>query len=93
MEPEGRVDMLNVVEIVLELEASGFINNGKVTRGRVVRTIPGEELTCQVDDWVKGVSKPNGPFKTVEDARAALLDYWKKCNVALESNFWAPSGR
>ena len=85
--------MVDVVEIVLELEASGFINSDRTTRGRVVRKIPGGELICQVDDTVRGVSKPTGPFESVDEARGALIDYWKRCNVALESNFWNPNNR
>ena len=85
--------MVDVVEIVLELEAAGFTNGGKVTRGRVVRKIPGGELICQVDDRVRGVSEPKGTFETVDEARAQLIDYWKRCNTALESDFWSPTGR
>ena len=85
--------MVDVVEIVLELEASSFINGGKITRGRVVRRIPGGQLTCQVDDGVKGVSEPGATFETVEDARAAIIFYWGQCNKALESNFWKPKAR
>lgn len=93
MEPERRVVMVDVVEILLELEATGFTNGGKVTRGRVVRTIPGGDLICQVDDGVKGVTEPKGTFKSVDDARTAIIDYWKRCNVALESHFWNSNGR
>lgn len=86
--------MVEIVEVVLELEAAGFINNGsKVTRGRVVRTIPGGALSCQVDDRVDRVLEPKGSFDSVDDARAAIIDYWQKCNIALESNFWKPTGR
>ncbi len=67
--------MVDVVEIVLELEASGFINSDRTTRGRVVRKIPGGELCCQVDDGVRGAPEPNGTFETVDEARAAIIDY------------------
>jgi len=82
--------MVKVVEVVLELEASGFINSGNVTRGRVVRAIPGGELSCQVDDGIKGVAEPVGAFESVDEARAALLEYWSKCDKALQSGFWKP---
>lgn len=85
--------MVDVVEIALELEASGFINSGRSTRGRVTRTIPGGELTCQVDGGVRGVPEPSGTFDTVDKARAAIIDYWKRCNTALESDNWKPTGR
>lgn len=85
--------MVGIVEIVLELEASGFINGGKITRGRVVRRIPSGELICQVDDGVRGVTEPSATFETVEDARAAIISYWGQCNKALESNFWNPKAR
>lgn len=85
--------MVGIVEIVLELEASGFINGGKITRGRVVRRIPSGELICQVDDGVRGVTEPSATFETVEDARAEIISYWGQCNKALESNFWNPKGR
>ena len=83
--------MVNVVEIVLELEASGFINTGKVTRGRVVRAIPEGGLSCQVDDGIRGVAEPQGPFDSVDDARDAVLEYWSRCNTALQSEFWKPN--
>ncbi|MGK9419309.1 hypothetical protein ACSSUR_24650 [Pseudomonas cedrina] len=85
--------MVDVVEIVVELEASGFINGGTITRGRVVRRVPGGELICQVDDGVKGVAVPSAAFEKVEDARAAIISYWDQCNKALESNFWNPKAR
>lgn len=94
MEPDqGALDMVDVVEVVLELEASGFINGGTITRGRVVRRVPGGKLTCQVDDGVKGVAEPGGTFENVEGARAAIVSYWDECNKALESNFWKPKAR
>ena len=85
--------MVDVVEIVLELEASGFINGGTITRGRVVRRIPSGELICQVDDGVRGVAEPSAAIETVEDARDAIISYWGQCNKALESNFWKPKAR
>lgn len=85
--------MVDVVEIVLELEASGFINSDRTTRGRVVRKIPGGELSCQVDDGVRGAPEPSGTFETVDKARDAIIDYWKRCNTALESDHWKPTGR
>lgn len=86
--------MVEIVEIVLELEATGFINNGsKVTRGRVVRMVPGGALGVKVDDGIKGTPEPEGPFASIDDARAAIIDYWKKCNVALEFHSWNPKGR
>ena len=82
--------MVDVVEVVLELEASGFINTGGVTRGRVVRTIPGGILACQVDDSIKGVAKPQGPFDNIEEARKAVIEYWDNCNIALRNANWMP---
>jgi len=82
--------MVDVVEIVLELEASGFINSDRTTRGRVVRKIPGGELICQVDDGVRGATEPKGIFETVDEARAAILEYWNRCNTALQSQHWNP---
>lgn len=82
--------MVKVVEIVLELEASEFINSGKTTRGRVVRCSPGGELKCQVDDNVKGVAEPSGTFDDVSGARDAITDYWDRCNLALQSGHWRP---
>ena len=85
--------MVKVVEVVLELEASGFINSDKVTRGRILRSIPDGALSCEVDDGVRGATKPNGAFQSVEEAKSALIGYWEKCNVALQSHFWEPNSR
>ncbi|MBJ2265144.1 hypothetical protein [Pseudomonas sp. MF6787] len=82
--------MVNVVEILLELEASNFNNTGRSTRGRVVRTIPGGDLSCQVDDGIKSVAEPQGTYDSIDDARNALIEYWGKCNIALQSEFWKP---
>lgn len=82
--------MVNVVEIVLELEGSGFINTGRATRARVVRSFPGGVLTCQVDDGINGVPEPKGPFESVEMARDAIIEYWDVCNIALQNKFWRP---
>ncbi len=82
--------MVKVVEIVLELEASEFINSGRTTRARVVRCSPGGELRCQVDDSVKGVAEPSGSFAHVDEARAAIIAYWKACNEALQNGHWRP---
>lgn len=85
--------MVDVVEIVLELEASGFINSGKVARGRVIRTIPGGVISCQLDDSIRGATKPAGPFNAVQDARDAIIAYWDRCNVVLESHLWDSTSR
>lgn len=85
--------MVKVVEVMLELQASDFINSGKTTKGRVVREIPGGDLSCQLDDRVKGATKPQGPFCSVEDARDAIIQYWDKCNKALESHHWDSDSR
>lgn len=89
----GRIkekSMVNVVEIVLELEGSGFINTGRATRARVVRSFPDGVLTCQVDDGINGVSEPKGTFENVEMARDAIIEYWDACNIALQKKFWRP---
>lgn len=83
--------MVKVVEVVLELEATGFINSGKVTRGRVIRTIPKGDLSCKVDNKIKGVAVPQGVFASIDEARDALLDYWEKCNTAIQNDeYWTP---
>ncbi|NUT81779.1 hypothetical protein THH46_20910 [Pseudomonas sp. NA13] len=82
--------MVNVVEIVLELEGSGFINSGQVTRARVVRSFPDGVLTCQVDDGINGVNEPEGDFETIEMARNAIIEYWDRCNTALHKKYWRP---
>ena len=85
--------MVDVIEIVLELNASSFINSGKVARGRVIRTIPGGVISCQVDDSIRGATKPAGQFNTVQDAQAAIIAYWDRCNVVLESHNWDSTDR
>jgi hypothetical protein len=85
-----RRSKVKVVEVILELEANEFINSGKVTRGRVLRSIPDGALTCQVDDRIKGVKEPSGEFDHVDEARAALIRYWAECNEALSNTFWTP---
>jgi len=83
--------MVNVVEVVLELRADGFINSDRVTAGRVVRATKTGEITCQVEAKVRGVALPQGPFAHVDHARAAILDFWEKCNKALEAHpYWDP---
>lgn len=82
--------MVKVVEVVLELEASGFTKGGKVTRGRVVRAIPSGFLACQVDDSINGVPAPQGVYTSIDEARAAILGYWAKCDAALASEVWTP---
>ncbi len=77
--------MVNVVEVVLELRADGFINSGRVTAGRVVHATKPGLFTCQVEATVKGVPLPDGTYGQVDEARAALLDFWAKCNKALEN--------
>lgn len=81
--------MVNIVEVVLELQADGFINSGRTTRGRVLRVIQTGKFTCQVEARVKGVDLPEGPYANLDEARIALMAFWDKCNIALESNpYW-----
>lgn len=77
--------MVKTVEVVLELKASGFIKSEKVTRARVVRGIPSGILSCEIDDSVNGVLLPQGVYASIDEARAAILDYWVSCDAALES--------
>ncbi|NVZ50242.1 hypothetical protein HX792_07850 [Pseudomonas sp. B6002] len=75
--------MVKVVEVVLELEATDFMNGAKATRGRVVREHGSAKLTCQVEDRIKGLKEPVGDFSHVDEARAALLKYWDACDAEL----------
>ncbi|QCI13391.1 hypothetical protein E6B08_19360 [Pseudomonas putida] len=84
--------MVTVVEVVLELRADGFINSGKVTKGWVFRCVKTGEITCQVEDRIRGVDIPVGPFSSIDEARAALLKYWDNCNAALQNEHWRPTG-
>ncbi len=82
--------MVNVVEVVLELRADSFINSGRVTAGRVVQSTKSGVFSCQVEATVKGVALPAGPYSHVDEARAALLDFWERCNKALENYpYWS----
>lgn len=53
--------------------------------GRVVHATKPGLFTCQVEATVKGVPLPASTYGQVDEARAALLDFWAKCNRALEN--------
>lgn len=72
--------MVKIAEVVLELTAEGFMNTGRRTRGRVVRDLHDGEFSIQVDDQVRKVNLPSGPFGTEEAAKIALLEYWGRCD-------------
>ncbi|MCO7634084.1 MULTISPECIES: hypothetical protein [Pseudomonas] len=78
--------MVQVVEVVAEFKADGFINVGRGTRARVVRLHDAEQYGIEVDDVVRGVAIPSALFDTAEDAKAALLQFWDDCNEALQNN-------
>lgn len=78
--------MVQVYEVIAELKAVEFINVGRGTQGRVIRLLGEEQFRIEVDDSVKGVGIPEGPFDTADEAKAALVQFWSKCNVALQNN-------
>ncbi|UVM65080.1 hypothetical protein LOY34_17250 [Pseudomonas sp. B21-009] len=78
--------MVQVVEVIAEFKADGFINVGRGTRARVIRPHDAEQYGIEVDDVVKGVAIPSGLFDTAEDAKAALFQFWDECNEALQNN-------
>jgi len=82
--------MVKIAEVVLELTADGFTNTGRRTKGRVVQDLSGAGFSIQVDDQVKKVVLPAGPFPNKDEAKNALLEYWAKCEEELISS-GAPS--
>ena len=78
--------MVQIVKVIAEFKADGFINVGRGTRARVVRPDGAEQYGIEVDDVVRGVAMPSGLFDTAEDAKAALFQFWDKCNEALQNN-------
>lgn len=85
--------MVKIAEVVLELSAEEFMNTGRRTRGRVVRNLDNQEFSIQVDDEVRKVKLPSGPFSTIEEARIELLGYWDRCDeefVSAGGANWLP---
>lgn len=82
--------MVKIAEVVLELTADGFTNTGRRTKGRVVQDLNGAGFSIQVDDQVKKVVLPVGPFDNKDEAKNALLKYWAACEEELISS-GAPS--
>lgn len=83
--------MVDVVEIVLELKASGFAHIGRGTQGRVVRLLGDGLYEVEVDGSVTGVPLPSGQFSTVDQARDALVAYWDACDQSpRKSHGWIP---
>ncbi|MEZ2723081.1 hypothetical protein ACBQ21_03575 [Pseudomonas putida] len=78
--------MVQVVEVVAELKADGFINVGRGTRGRVIRAVGAKQFSIEVDHVVKGVAIPSGLFDTPEEAKDVLLQFWEECNEALQND-------
>ncbi|NQD72902.1 hypothetical protein [Pseudomonas sp. CM27] len=83
--------MLDVVEVVIELQAEGFINSDRQTAGKVVRHLGTGAFSCRVEASVKGVPQPKGPYASEDEARRALIQFWENCNKALERTpAWTP---
>ena len=78
--------MVQIIEVIAEFKADGFINVGRGARARVVRLVDAEQYGVEVDEVVRGVAIPSGLFDTAEDAKAALFQFWDECNEALQNN-------
>ena len=78
--------MVKIAEVVAEFAAEGFSNTGRRTRGRVLRDYQDGRFTIQVDDEVRGINEPSNSYATEAEARAALLEYWSKCEEALKAS-------
>lgn len=78
--------MVQIVEVIAEFKADGFINVGRGTRARVVRVDGADQYGIEVDDMVRGVAIPSGLFDTAEDAKAALFQFWDECSEALSNS-------
>jgi hypothetical protein len=76
--------MVKIAEVVVELYAEGFSHSGKQTKGRVLFDLHTAAFTIQVDDEVRNLSAPTEDFYSEEDAKAALLDYWRQCEEELK---------
>ena len=85
--------MVKIAEVVLEITAEGFTNTGRRTKGRVVQDLNDAGFSIQVDDQVRKVTLPTGPFATKDEAKKSLLEYWAKCEEELISSggpSWQP---
>lgn len=78
--------MVKIAEVVVEFSAEDFSNTGKQTRGRVLRDVHSGVFTIQVDDEVRKLSAPRVNYTSEEDARAALLEYWRQCEEELKKS-------
>ncbi|HAL67340.1 MAG TPA: hypothetical protein DCP84_06650 [Pseudomonas sp.] len=75
---------MDVIEIVAELRAGNFMNGVGPTAGRVVQLLGDSRFTIEVDHSVKGVELPLGAYSTVDQAKYVIIDFWRKCEEALE---------
>ena len=76
--------MVKVVEVIQELQAGGFMNSDRSARARILKSLSDGAITCQLDDTVRGVNLPEGPFFHQDEALAAIRTYWERCNEKLE---------
>lgn len=75
----GELRMLDIKEVVCELIADGFTNNPGPIKGVVLRSLRTGRFSCESDGTVRRVDLPSGEFASAEEAKAALLEYWDKC--------------
>lgn len=83
--------MVKIAEVVVELVAEDFSNSGKRTKGRVL--FDNDVFTIQVDDEVRNVPAPTKNYRSEQDAKAAVVDYWRQCEEELKKSglpCWKP---
>ncbi|WP_153046058.1 hypothetical protein [Pseudomonas sp. MF6396] len=76
--------MIEVIEIVAELRAGNFANGTSRTAGRVVQVVGHHRFFVEVDHSVEGVDLPASAYGSVDQAKHAIVDYWRRCEQALD---------
>ena len=74
-------------EVVMELAADKFPNSGRRARAEVLRELPSGLYTCRVSETLKGVSPPVGEYESLEEAKAAIIEFWQRCDAALVGSY------
>lgn len=76
--------MPTYMEVVAELLAEGFRNSGRVPQAKILKVLPGGPFRFRVGETVRGVMVPESDYETPEEAKAALIGFWERCDQALQ---------
>lgn len=78
--------MLVIKEVIATLQAKGFTNGDRSVSGKIVRELPDGPFSIEVAEGATGVKDPAGRFATEQDARDALMQFWKDCEHKLSTS-------